>query len=464
MAGIGFELRRLVSLRPGLWTKMRAYASAGLISSGPWILTALTLCFVSLSGGFEQADVGGADVGLLFRALVTYGFAFSLITVGTVQMAVTRWIADRLYQRQYSRILPAYIACCGVFGLFQAITGWAFCLANGFALSTVYLASALYVVISLTWLSLIWLTVIREYNQILISFALGAIVSVFLMVTWGAGGELNAYLGAYGAGQALTFVLLTRLLVRGMRAEGPREFAVWKSPGNYKALVATGFAYSLGIWIDKIVFWFQDGLVAAPLVHFHPLYDTCCFLAYVTVIPALAINLIHLETSFYERYCGYYRSILGHQPLHVVEKKRVQMFASLRIGITQLVRIQGAVTAAAIIFAPWILEMLGLPESATRLFRLTCLGAFFHVLLLIAILIQLYFDLRIASMISAIVFLLTNGGLTIWTHSLGFDYYGVGYALASLLSVVVAYVLLDRSLRWLEFETFASQLRPRAES
>ena len=461
MAGIGFELRSAVSLRSGLLTKMRAYASAGLISSGPWILTALTLCFVSLSGGFKGSSSQSSDVSVLFRALVTYGFAFSLIVVGTIQMAVTRWIADSLYGRNYARILPAYLACCSVFGLFQAVTCAVFCLSNGFPLSTVYLATGLYVVISLTWLSLIWLTVIREYNQILLSFALGTIVSVFLMATWGVGGELNAYLAAYGAGQALTFVLLTRLLIRGMRSEGIREFAVWKSPVRYPALVGTGLAYSLGIWIDKVVFWFGDGLVAAPFVRFHPLYDTCCFLAYVSVIPALAINLIHLETSFYEHYCQYYRSILGHQPLHVIVQKREAMLKSLRAGIAHLLRIQGAITALAIVLAPWLLELLGLPDSATRLFRLTCLGAFFHVLLLIAILIQLYFDLQRAALISALVFLLSNGGLTLWTRSLGFDFYGLGYAMASLISVVVAYVLLDRSLRWLEFETFASQLRVR---
>lgn len=457
MAGIGFELRRLVALRPGLLTKLQAYSSAGLISSGPWILTALTLCFVSLSGGFE-----GREVSVLFRAIVTYGFAYSLITVGAVQMAVTRWIADRLYQRQYGRILPAFNACCAVFGALQGVTAFVFGLSNGWPLSTVYLATALYVIISLTWIALIWLTVIREYNKILLSFALGTGLSVFLMATWGAGGELNAYLGAYGAGQALTFVLLTRLLVRGMVSDGPREFAVWRSPGHYKLLVGTGLAYSLGIWVDKFVFWFGEGLVAADsFVRFHPLYDTCCFLAYVTVIPALAINLIHLETSFYEKYCGYYRSLLGHQPLHVIDQKRNEMLMSLRGGITQLLRIQGAITALAIVFAPWILTVLGLPESASRLFRLTCLGAFFHVLLLIAILIQLYFDLRLAALLSALTFLLANAGLTLWTFELGFDYYGAGYALAALASVVVAYLCLDRALRWLEFETFASQLRPK---
>lgn len=456
MAGIGFELRRLAGLRSGLLSKLRAYTSAGLISSGPWILTAVTLACVSLGGGFASSQTDE-----LFRALVTYGFAFSLMTVGAVQMALTRWIADRLYLREYDRILSAYLACCSVVGVLQALVAVAFCLFSGFEITTTYLATALYTIICLTWLALIWLTVIREYNQILVSFGLGMAVSVGAMYYWGSDGDLDAYLASYGAGQALTFVLLTRLLVRGMRSDGPRDFSVWKSPLQYKALLGTGITYSLGIWVDKVIFWFQEGLEASSLVRFHPLYDTCSFLAYVTVIPALCINLIHLETSFYERYVAYYRAILGHQPLHVIDREREGMFASLRCGIVQLLRVQGAITAAVVVLAPILLSVLGLPETAVRLFRLTSLGAFFHVLLLITILVQLYFDLRVAAFMSATVFLVSNAGLTLWSQALGFDYYGLGYASAALVSVVTAYALLDRGLRWLEYETFASQLRPK---
>ena len=40
MAGIGFELRKLMR-RDSFWGLLRAYGYAGLISSGPWVLSIL---------------------------------------------------------------------------------------------------------------------------------------------------------------------------------------------------------------------------------------------------------------------------------------------------------------------------------------------------------------------------------------------------------------------------------------
>ncbi|MDH3592288.1 MAG: exopolysaccharide Pel transporter PelG, partial [Planctomycetota bacterium] len=78
MAGIGFELRRMIDERKGFVNRVRAYACAGLISSGPWLMTILTLTLLNLAGP-ALGDTTGYS---LFRALVTYSFAFSLVLQG----------------------------------------------------------------------------------------------------------------------------------------------------------------------------------------------------------------------------------------------------------------------------------------------------------------------------------------------------------------------------------------------
>jgi len=47
MAGIGFELRELLR-RDSLWGLVRAYAYAGIISSGPWVLSILGVMGIGL--------------------------------------------------------------------------------------------------------------------------------------------------------------------------------------------------------------------------------------------------------------------------------------------------------------------------------------------------------------------------------------------------------------------------------
>ncbi len=90
MAGIGFELRRMLDERKGFLAKTRAYVAAGLISSGPWLMTILTLTLLHLASPF----LGVTSSIKMFRSIVTYCFAFSLILQGVGQMAITRWVAD----------------------------------------------------------------------------------------------------------------------------------------------------------------------------------------------------------------------------------------------------------------------------------------------------------------------------------------------------------------------------------
>ncbi len=63
MAGIGFELRKMIDGGQGLIGAVRGYACAGLISSGPWILTILTLGVVPvLYSLFFRVRFRGIDV------------------------------------------------------------------------------------------------------------------------------------------------------------------------------------------------------------------------------------------------------------------------------------------------------------------------------------------------------------------------------------------------------------------
>jgi uncharacterized membrane protein len=436
MAGIGFELRGMIEQRGGFLSKVRAYAAAGLISSGPWLMTILTLTLLNL---------------------LTYAFAFSLVLVGAGQMAITRRVADLLYSKKYNRVLPAFTASMLVVGVTSLAIAAVFCAIAGFSPALSFVAVSLFMVISMTWLALTWLSVAREYDMVLRAYVYGTLVSVggvlFCLMTEGTIGVL----AAYTAGQTFTLMLLTSTIVRGMEADGKRDFTVFKALRTFPRLVGVGLFYNAAIWVDKMIFWFSDGIGPHEFVQYHPLYDTCCFLAYLTVVPALAVNLIRLETSFYETYREYYGAILAGTPLSYIEDKRERMFETLQESTIRLLRVQGAITVLLIIFAPYLIEFLELPPIATRIFRLTCLGAFFHVMLLLTILMQMYFDLRAQAMGTSLVFLLLNAGMAWWSVEMGEETYGIGYCAASFLALLLGYSLLHRSLERLDYLTFTGQ-------
>jgi len=453
VAGIGFELRRMIDHRKGFMAKVRAYACAGLISSGPWLMTILTLTLLSLAAPAlgERGDLS------MFRALVTYAFAFSLILVGSVQMAITRRVADLLYAKKYDRVLPAFAAALLVTALAHAAVGSAFVALAGFPVALGCVGVALFSVIGMTWVSLIWLSVAREYDAVLRAYIYGTLVSILAMVVVGVQNATVGVLGAYTSGQAFTLMLLLRCIARGLEAGGVRDFSVLSSMRAFPSLVGMGLLYNAAIWVDKMVFWFRDGTGPHPWVRYHPLYDTCSFLAYLTVVPALAVNLIRLETSFYEHYRSYYGSILHGTPLKIIEEKRTRMFQNLQEGTIRLLRVQGAITVLFLLFAPFLVDLLELPPVAVRIFRLTCLGAFFHVMLLLTVLMQLYFDLRKEALFTSLAFFASNGALAWWSVSKGLATYGIGYAVASFFSLLLGYVLLHGRLERLDYLTFTSQ-------
>jgi len=453
MAGIGFELRRMMDDGQSLVSRVRGYACAGLISSGPWIMTILTLGVLS---GFSWL-LSPKQEFEIFRGLITYAFAFSLIVVGVLQMTVTRRVADLLYSKKYDDVLPAFNASVFVIGAFQVFIGGLFCWWAGLPASLAFVSVSLYVIVSLIWLALIWLGVTREFDRVLFAYGLGSIVIFVIVGLLDRPMSALSLLSAYTAGQAVILLILMRTVVRGMQASGRRSFAVLESVPEFPRLMFIGLLYNTAIWSDKMVFWFMDGIGPVSHVLFHPLYDTCSFLAYLTVIPALAVNLVRVETSFYGCYRAYFGAILSGMPLKVIDTRREAMLSNLQEGMVRLLRLQGAITLLFILFAPELLSLLDLPPAAVRIFRAVCLGAFFHVMLLITILMQLYFDLRKQALATSIVFLLLNTGFAVWSVRNGINTYGFGYAAASMISLLVGYSLLAKSIEYLDYYTFTGQ-------
>ncbi len=462
MAGIGFELRRLMTSEGDLVSRVRGYGSAGLIAAGPWVMTIITLSALT---AFAPLFADRHDFQL-FRTLVTYCFAFSLIVVGLAQMSFTRRTADLLYAREYDRLLPAFstgaIAIAGI----QLLIGVVFCIVAALPVHLAIATILLYVITSLTWQALIWLSATKDFNAIVAAFAWGCVVSLAGVAVLGFNvfkltsiriDSATGLLVGYTMGAGLTLVLLVRAVVHQTSVGGRPDMSILKSLKTYPRLALVGLTYNIAIWIDEIIVWFSDGQMIHTLIHFHPTYDTCRFFAYLTVIPALAVNLVLVETSFYEHYRSFYGSILRDFPLNAIRERRESMLADLRNGTVRILRIQGAITLLALVFAPNIIAWLKLPDAMVTTFRCCCVGAFFHVLLLITILIQLYLDLRGTALATTVTFLVANTGFAIAGIYAGPSAYGLGYAAAAFISLVVGYVLLMKKCEKLAYLTFTNQ-------
>ncbi len=453
MAGIGFHLQKLLK-KDTYFSSFNAYFYSTLISSGPWILSILTLFSL---GYFAPSTLDIFEM-TYFRTLIIYISAFSLIVTGLFQYPVTRYVADRLYGNEDDALVPVFNAAAFCMLGIQAAAGFLFFLVAGGFTRTHVLALMVYLSLSLIWILMIFLTALRDYKAIAAAYVAGSAVTVITALFLGSRWGIDGYLTGYLAGHLVIAGLWTLRLFIEFPSRDLFDWAFLDFMKKNRILMFTGFFYSLALWIDKIVFWLSpQATVIAPNLRIFPFYESAGFAAFLTIIPAMSIFLVQVETDFYRRYRNFYTSINSKSPLDHLQQLREKINHALRTSLQTLILYQGLVTFLAIVFAPEILTALRMQWAQVPVFRVCVLGAFLHSLLLVTLLIILYFDLKTIALQVSFTFLILNAALTLITTFLPLPFLGYGYLMACWGSLIFAFSALDRKLKNLVFLTFAGQ-------
>ena len=177
MAGIGFRLRELTKTN-ALSGLLLAYGFAGVIGSGPWVLSIVGILLI----GILNTETSGAApyyVGQ-FQISITYLMAASLILTSPLQLMITRFIADRVYEKKDEQVLPNLT---GAIFIVITVSGTlaGLCLIYLFTGSVLYrllMLSGL-VVLSTIWIVVIVLSGVKAYQEILLAFLIGYGITVW---------------------------------------------------------------------------------------------------------------------------------------------------------------------------------------------------------------------------------------------------------------------------------------------
>jgi uncharacterized membrane protein len=454
VAGIGFRLKRLIAEETyGGW--LRAHLYGAVLSAGPWLLSICTLGTLALLSRELIGDLAQAR----FQAVVVYTYTFSLITTGAAHMVVTRQLADELYLGRIESLVASYRVTIGATALVHLVLGaLVYGLVPGLDLGLRVFGVMLLVVVSCTWMIMIFLGAAQDYASVVAAFFAGNAVSLLAALALGQRAGTDGYLAGFLVGQAgILFVLCARV---------EREFTSTReaaAPGlraafaHYPELIAAGLFYNAAIAVDRVLFWM--GPTGRPIVGWFraSLYDTPIFLCYLSVVPSLAIFLVSVETDFYDRYRAYYGVVTKHGTLRQVLEAKREMAKCLREGLRRVLVVQTPVTLLLMVLTPWIAEALRLERLQLGILRCGLVGALLHALCLFGGIILLYFDRRRAAAEVAAVFFFANGLFTAVTLLVGPRLYGLGYPLAALLGCAWAYHRLEQTLDDLEYLTFAAQ-------
>lgn len=453
MAGIGFELRKLMR-RDSLLGLLRAYAYAGVIGSGPWVLSILGIL---VTGLISVSVVSPAAAVTQFQVIVTYIIALSLILTGTLQLAFTRFCADRLFEKREHLILPNF---GGVTLMVTAIGGALALLAALFlfpdqsVLFRVVLVAA-FVVVSNIWIATIFLSGMKQYRAIVLLYALGysfTVAAAFLLRRYHLEGLLLGFL----IGQVALLGGMLVLITRAYPTRRSVSFDLFRRGWFYPSLMLVGLFFNAGVWADKLMFWFYPGTgdaVIGPL-NASLIYDIPVFLAYLSLIPGMAVFLVRMETDFVEYYANFYDAVREGGSLSYIEDMRNRMVATIRVGVFQIIKIQAIAALLIMMIAPGIFESLGISSLYLPLLKVQLVAAGLQVVLLAIINVFCYLDQRAMLVWITGLFLILNVLFTGISLMLGPQFFGFGFLLALAVCVTLGLWQVQRSMDRLEYQTF----------
>jgi len=452
MAGIGFRLREMAA-RKTFTEWLRLYTYSAVVFSGPWLISILGLAALStfVLPAMQEHEVR------LFVVSIVYVYCASLIITGLIQLVVTRYVSDQFYMRNTDAVVPAFIGAMALTVLVQTVLGaTALFFADPDFLYKV-VALGIYVTVSVIWVEMLFLSASKDYARVVLSFAVGYLVSFAGGQALGVLFDLDGLMIGFLLGQVLLMGLLMYRIFSEYRFGQGFDFEFLRTMRRMPSLAAIGVIYNSAIWVDKVLFWYSpSGLHVHGYFYTHFPYDSAMFIAFVTILPTLAIFLLRIETDFYLRYKGYYGSILQKAPLDQIVRRRREMGEVLLSATKTSAIYQGAVTSAVLILMPFLVSLVGIDPALTGVFRIAALGAFFHGALVIVMILLLYFDFRGSALFLASVFLLSNSTFTVLT-TFEPEYMGLGYLGACVLSLATGVGVFLNRFRNLEYLTFMRQ-------
>lgn len=453
MAGVGFELRRLMQNNKSISGHGQAYAFAALIGSGPWLLSIAAILGIALLSTHQNFS---SDVVGQFQVSVTCLMAFSLILTSPLQLTFTRFVADRLFEHRPRQIMANLFGALSLTLLAAGLVG-SVALALWFDGSLFYRQCMLtgFVTLCGIWIVVVFASAINAYRQILLVFLLGYGITVGASLSL-RGYGLEGLLLGFVVGQACLFFALLALVVRQYPGDLMVAFDFLRPGQLYPSLVFTGLFYNLGIWVDKFIFWADPlaGIAIVGPLRASPVYDLPIFLSYLSLIPGMAVFLVRVETDFAEKCENFYRTILRGGTLAQVGQARQEMVDAVRSGMLVMLKVQGATTCLLLLTGQELLAWLGISGVPLSVLNIDLAAVVIQLLLLGMLTVLFYLDQRIAALSLCLLFFSSNTVFSWISLALGPAWHGYGFFFSVLLTAVVGLVILLQKLNQLEYETF----------
>ena len=459
MAGIGFSLKKLFD-KKGVFNLCKAYGYAGIVSTGPMLLGVILLvgvAFVARIGGM------GSHERELLNCMLTYSLLVSLSITSWFNMGVTRFVSDMLYEEREDKIMPAFfgstaimLAICGVlYGTFLHF--------SGATLLQQILCLWYAMVLIVVWNEMIFLTAVKDYQAIVLSFALALMAGFLLLLIVVLLGlvRLETFLLCVIVAYGLLMCRYLKVLLDYFPKHSGSNFSFLAWMDKYRTLVFTSGLLNIGLFSHLVIMYFGPLRVQVEgLFYGAPQYDVPALFAYFSLLITTVNFITSVEVKFYPKYQQYYGLFNDRGSIGDIRQAGREMLAVLRQELFYLGTKQLFTTILFVVIVPQVLEALplGFTTLSGTIFRFLCVGYGTYAIANSIMLIQLYFEDYIGAVIGASLFGVLSTAATIWQILHGDErFYGVGLFVGTLAFFVAAVFGLERRSRRLPYYLLARQ-------
>jgi|GEM_PF-821896 len=453
MAGIGFQLKRIIEKDTGFIHSIKSYGVAVMSLNGPMLLC---LFAISIAGLLLRNDTYSSIPRDNILVTITYAFVISSITTGTYSLILTRYISDCIYQKEYKKVMASFYG-----GMFPAVI-FSFlisCALVVFAKLQIEYALCIMILLSLVsiiWLEMIYLSAVNDNKGISVGFVAGNILIVIMLLFLGlipVKWELLYVFLCFISGFFVTALLLL-IQIRNVFEEEDKSYFKWLSyMKKFPDLWLTGLFYTFGIYFPCLYYRFSsDDFISNGFLTLQKDFDFPFYIAVLSIIPGLVFFVVKFETELHIKCNELFSAISNYGTYNEIKffmgsVKRTILHFFYRFCIVQL-----AVMSLVLFFSFNVGKGPFVDFKSYFVLWMCVLAMGFTLIMYVAKIVLLYFDERSFAYYISAFYMAAVIFMTMFINKDGLQ--GLGFMIASALSAILAYLLLLFFIKKMKYQVF----------
>lgn len=451
MAGLSILLQRHLQ-KPALSLLGLREGVAAFEAVGPWFMTLFALSVMGMT-----VHLATDKPPILFYLILTYASAISLILSAPFHTLLNRYLADELFLANYQAIIDNLMGLTVVMVAVTATVVLPLALVSDIAAHLKLTFIGLTVLMSLLWCVSAVMSALRKERLLLAAYALGMglALAVFLLARIH---DTQAMLLAFSLGVAVPAAHGFAFIIKVYLRQAIRIRWQFLSRHNAGRLFGSILVFNLGFWCDKFIFWFHPATSRRldPLFHYSSDYDFPFFIALTTMMLGSVTVYRGIRRKVTDPYEGFLFKLTHNFAFRELALEKYKLFNGIAEVSNAIIALYGGIVVL-VLFLVYV-GVFSLPWRNPFVFHYLLLGTVFFSLYFFYFLIIQYLDDYGALLRLNLIFALVNAGTTLWSIHLGLKYYGTGFMVASMVSALVGYIMVNLRVGSLEYRVFRDAL------